>query len=85
MKFNTLNDLSYKVFVPNKTGYLNLTVSNMIMRMNELKTLTKHILCECKWKFDGKKCNLNNCQCECKNSKKTLRVWKGLYLESCCM
>ena len=50
----------------------------MIMRMNELKTLTKHILCQCKWKFDGKKCNLNNCQRECKNSKKTLRVWKGI-------
>ena len=25
--------------------------------INELKTLTKHILCECKCRFDGRKCN----------------------------
>ena len=29
----------------------------MITGINESKTLTKHILCECKCKFDGKKCN----------------------------
>ena len=44
----------------------------MITGINELKTLTKHISCECKCKFDGRKCNSdqwwNNekCQCECK-------------------
>ena len=32
----------------------------------------KHILCDCKYKFDGRKCNLNQrcnkdlCLCECK-------------------
>ena len=31
----------------------------MISRINELKTLTKHISCECKYKFDGRKCNSN--------------------------
>ena len=45
---------------------------NIITRINESKTLTKHISCECKCKFDGRKCNsdqqCNNdkCQCECK-------------------
>ena len=44
---NTLNDLSNKVYVPNKTENLNLSVFNMITGINESKTLTKHILCEC--------------------------------------
>ena len=54
---NTLNDLSNKVCVPNKTEDLNLSVFNMITGINESKTLTKHISCECKCKFDGRKYN----------------------------
>ena len=46
-----------KVCVPDKTEDLNLSVFNMITRINELKTLTKHISCECKCKFDGRNCN----------------------------
>ena len=42
---NTLNDLSNKVCVPNKTEDLNLSVFNMITGINESKTLTKHISC----------------------------------------
>ena len=52
---NTLNDLSNKVGVPNKTECLNLSGFNRITGLNELKTLTKHISCECKCRFDGKK------------------------------
>ena len=68
---NTINDLPNKVCVPNKTEDLNLSVFNMITGMNESKTLTKHISCECKCKFDGKKCNSNQwrnnykCRYEC--------------------
>ena len=40
--------------VPNKTEDLNLSVFNMITGISESKTLTKHILCNCKCKFDGK-------------------------------
>ena len=40
---NTLNDLSNKVCIPNKTEDVNLSVFNMITGINELKTLTKHI------------------------------------------
>ena len=29
----------------------------MITRINESKALTKHISCECKCRFDGRKCN----------------------------
>ena len=43
---NTLNDLSKKVCVPNKTKKLNLSVFNIITGINASKTLTKHILCE---------------------------------------
>ena len=57
--FNTLNGLSDKVRVPNKTEDLNLSVFNMIIRMNQSKTLTKHTSCKCKYKFDDRKCNIN--------------------------
>ena len=30
---------------------------NIVARMNELKTLTKHISCECKCKVDRTSCN----------------------------
>ena len=59
--------------VSNKTEDLNIHVSHIITEINESKTLRKHISCECKWKFDGRKCNSNekwnnnNCRCECKN------------------
>ena len=51
---STLNDLSNKVCVPNKTEDLNLSVLNMITGPNKSKTLTKHTSCECKCRFDGK-------------------------------
>ena len=44
----------------------------MITGINKSKTLTKHISCECKCRFDRKKCNSdqgwnnNKCQGECK-------------------
>ena len=49
---HTLNDLSNKVCVLNKTEDINLSVFNMITGINEWKILTKHILCECKCRFD---------------------------------
>ena len=33
----------------------------MITGINELKTLTKHISCECKCKFDERKWNSDEC------------------------
>ena len=68
---NTLNDLSNKVCASNGTEDLVLSVSN-ITKINESETLAKHISCECKCKFDDRKCysnqNCNNdtCICECK-------------------
>ena len=69
---NTLNDLSNKVCVPKKIEDLNLNMLNMITGINESTILTKDTSCECKCRFDGKKCNSyqwwnnNKCRCECK-------------------
>ena len=58
---NTLNDLSNKVCIPNKTEDLNLSVFNMITGINESKTLTMYVSCECKCKFNETKCKSNQC------------------------
>ena len=69
-KLNTLNDLCNKVCVKNKTEDFKLSVFNITTEINELKTL--HISCECRCRFDGRKCNScqwwnnNKCLCECK-------------------
>ena len=55
-----------------KQEILILIVFIIITGINEPKTLTKHVLCECKCKFDGIKCKSNQwwnndrCRCECK-------------------
>ena len=70
---NTVNDLSNKVYVPNKSEDLNLNMFNVITEINEFKTLGKHISCKCKCKFGKVKFNSNQCWnndkcwCECKN------------------
>ena len=46
-----------KVCVPNKTEDSNPSFFNMITEISESKALTKHISCECKCRFDGRKCN----------------------------
>ena len=70
---NTLDDLSNTVCVTNKTEDLNQNMFNMITGINESKTLTKHISCKCKCKFDGRKCNSdqwwNNDECRCEYKK----------------
>ena len=68
---DTQSHSSDKVCIPNKTD-LNSRVLNMITGINDLKTLTKHISCECKCRFDGRKCNSDHWwnkdkyRCECK-------------------
>ena len=65
-----MNNLSNNSCVLNKTEDLNLSVFTAITGINELKTLTKHRSCKCK--FDGTKCNSNQwcnsekCWCESK-------------------
>ena len=54
---NTLNDLSNKECVPNKTKDLYISIFNMISGINKSKILTKLVSCESKGKFDGGKYN----------------------------
>ena len=56
---NTINDLSNKVCIPNKTEDLNPSVFNLITGINESKTLNKHISCKCKCKFDENVTQIN--------------------------
>ena len=42
---NTLNKLSNRVCVPNKTEDFNPSIFNIVTRINEFKTLAKHISC----------------------------------------
>ena len=77
---NTLNDLSNKVCIPNKTEDLNLSMFNMITGINVSKTLAKHISCKCKCRCECKKRHVcekyyvsNPATCTCEN---------GIYLAS---
>ena len=60
-----------KNYVPSKTKDVNVKVFH-IKRINKVKTLVKHISCDCKCKCGSTTCNLyqkrNNdkCQCVCK-------------------
>ena len=54
-----MNYLVNKVYAMNKTEDLNLSVFNMITGINESKTLTKRISCECKSKLDETKYKSN--------------------------
>ena len=56
---NTLDDTSGKTCVPSKTENVNIKVFHMITRINGSITLTKHLSCKCKYKFDGRKCTSN--------------------------
>ena len=56
----------------------------MTTRINESKKLTKHILCECKCRFDGRKCNSdqwkNNDKCRCEYKKRHVCKKDGILL-----
>ena len=51
---NTLNDLSNRLCVPNKTEDLNIHIFKIITGKNESKILTKDVSCECKCRFNRK-------------------------------
>ena len=80
--------------VPNKTEDLNLSMFNIITGINESKTLTKHISCECKCKFDERGCNSdqwwNNdkrhaCEKDCVWNPVTCNCENGKYAASIMM
>ena len=46
-------------YVSKKIKDRNVKVFNMITNKNEAKTMTKHISCACKCKFNSTTCNSN--------------------------
>ena len=67
------NGSSMRISVSSKTKDRNVKAFNITTNRNEVKTLIKHISCNCKCKFNSAKCNSNKkwnkktCQCESKN------------------
>ena len=54
---NTFNYFFNKVCVLKKTEDLNLSMFSMVTGINESKILRKYISCQCKCRFDERKCN----------------------------
>ena len=57
--YNTLHNLLSIIYAQNKIEDVNLNIFNMITTINETRTSTKHISCDCKCNFDGRKFNSN--------------------------
>ena len=95
--YNTVHDLSAKICAQSKTKSKNVKVFNMITKIQEAKTLTKHVSCDCKCRLNSTACNSNQKwnnkmgQWECKNYYKcknyhswnpaTCNCKNGKYLE----
>ena len=56
---NVVDDFSTKICLPSETKDVNVKLFNLIKGINEVKTMVKHVLCDCKCKFDSKTCNSN--------------------------
>ena len=75
---NTVQDPFGRICVPNKIMF------NVIRGISESKGLAKHISCECRCEFEGRKCNSkqkwNNDkgQCDCKNQEDIADVKKTM-------
>ena len=67
------NVLSPKNMCSKKKKDIHFKGFNMIKNKNEAKAMSKHIPCDCKYKFNSTTCNSNQrwnnetCQCECKD------------------
>ena len=56
---NAVDDLSTKMCVQSETKAVNGKGFNLITTMNEVKTLVKHISCDCECKFNSTACKSN--------------------------
>ena len=56
---NAVDDLSTNIGFSGETKKVNVKLFNMITRIDKAKTLTKHILCDCKCIFNSTTYNLN--------------------------
>ena len=85
--WNTLDGPSNRICVPNKTEDVKPNVFKMMTRINEWKTLVKHISCNCRCKSDEKNAiqikneMTINVNVVAKNNKLSL-IQQRLYLKS---
>ena len=95
---NIIEDLYTKICVPSETKDVNVKAFKMIIRINEVKNLLKHISSNFKSKFGSITCdsnhksNNNKCQCRCKKyrickkgycwNSNTYSRWISIYLKS---
>ena len=56
---DVLDDLSTKICFSSEAKDVNVEIFDMITKRNEVKTLVKRILYDCKCNLDSQKCNLN--------------------------
>ena len=56
---NVLDGLSMTICIPSEKKEVTVKISSIITRINEAKTLVKHISCEYKSKFISTTCNSN--------------------------
>ena len=70
------NALYPKICVLKERKDIHVKAFSMITNKDEANTITEHISCDCKCKFNSTTCkskqkwNNNTCQCECKNCRK---------------
>ena len=73
-----------KKYAASEKNEIDVRAVNMNTKINEAKTLVKHISCDCKYKFDSTTCNSNRkwnselCQCECKNYRTSKKIKVGI-------
>ena len=57
--YSSVDDLSTKIRIRNKTKSIKVKVFNMITRIYKTKILRNHISFDCKCKFNSTACNSN--------------------------
>ena len=82
--FNAVDNLSTKICVASETKDINVKACNMITRINEVKTLVKHISCDFKCKFNSatfksnQKSNTETCHVSVKIIVRAKKIMAGI-------
>ena len=68
---NNINDPYAKICIPDAVKDLNIKVFNLMSRTNETRHIKWHETCKCECRLDAivcnnKRCNNDECRCECK-------------------
>ena len=56
---NNINDACAKLCIPDVIKNINLKVSNLMQRTNEIRHIKRHKTCKCKCRVDPSICNNN--------------------------